>query len=89
MSAHLLSQENPQSNQFHQLLDEIKQEVDGLKSKIDQLEQEKNELTDELRRLQKKENDPYSSVGNTERMVLKHQIQGLITKIDEHLNNEQ
>jgi uncharacterized coiled-coil DUF342 family protein len=88
MSAHLLSQDNPQSNQFHQLLDEIKREVDGLKTKIDQLEQEKKELAAELHRLQKKRNDPFSSVENTERMVLKHQIQGLVTKIDEHLNNE-
>lgn len=88
MTAHFLSQENPQSNQFHQLLGEIKQEVDGLKSKINQLEREKKRLDTELRKMQKKENDPFSLMENKDRMVLKHQIQGLITRIDNHLNNE-
>jgi regulator of replication initiation timing len=87
--AHLLSHENPQSSQFHKILGKIKQEVDGLKSKISQLEQEKKQLHAELRRLQEKESDPFSSMENTERMVLKQQIQGLITRIDEHLTTEQ
>jgi regulator of replication initiation timing len=87
--AHLLSHENPQSSQFHKILGEIKQEVDGLKSKITRLEQEKKQLHAELRRLQEKESDPFSSMENTERMVLKQQIQGLITRIDDHLNTRQ
>jgi regulator of replication initiation timing len=89
MTAHSLSQKNPQSNQFHDLLGEIKQEVDGLKAKIVRLEQEKKHLGAELRRLQKKENDPFSAMENTDRMVLKHQIEGLITRIEKHLNHEQ
>lgn len=88
MSVNSLSKDSLESKQFHQLLDEIRQEVDELKDHIDELEKENKELSSELAEYRKKENDPFSSMENKERMVLKHQIQGLVTKIDKHLNIE-
>lgn len=88
MSVNLLSRDSLESKQFHQLLDEIRQEVDELKANTDKLEKENKRLSSELAEYKRKENDPFSSMENKERMVLKHQIQGLVTKIDKHLNIE-
>ena len=69
-------------------MDEIKQEVEGLKNQINQLEKENARLENELKNMREQEADIFSSTKETERMALKHQVKGLISKIDEHLDKQ-
>lgn len=84
----MLSNDNPHSEQFQALLGEIKQEVDNLKAQVSELREENHQLKEELEENKKKEADIFSSVRETDRMALKHQIKGLISKIDEHLEDQ-
>jgi regulator of replication initiation timing len=81
----LLSQDNTQTKRFRQLLGEIKGEIESLKTQINSLQQENEQLQTELNKVQKKETDIFSPLKETERMAFKHQVKGLIAKIDEHL----
>jgi len=83
----LLSKDNPHSKRFQQLLGEIKNEVDSLKSQLSKLEHENSELKTELKETKEKEADIFSPLKETDRMALKHQIKGLISKIDDHLED--
>jgi chromosome segregation ATPase len=84
----LLSQNNAHTERFRQLLDEIKGEVDELKVQINTLEREKSQLKMELKKAREEEADIFSSLRETDRMALKHQVKGLIAKIDEHLEDQ-
>ena len=64
---------------------EIEAEVDKLKAKISALEKENMRIENELKETKDREADVFSSTKATERMALKHQIKGLVSKIDEHL----
>ncbi|MBN2731975.1 MAG: hypothetical protein JXR26_06075 [Balneolaceae bacterium] len=84
----MLSNDNPHSKQFQALLGKIKQEVDNLKAQVSELRDKNHQLKAELEENKKKEADIFSSVKETDRMALKHQIKGLISKIDEHLEDQ-
>ena len=84
----MLSNDNPHSQRFQELLGQIKQEVDSLKTQVSELQQENYQLKQELKENKEKEADIFSSVKETDRMALKHQIKGLISKIDEHLQEQ-
>lgn len=76
------------TNQFQQLLSEIEDEITGLKTDISNLEKENNRLRKELKVTKDKQADVFSGLEETERMAMKHQIKGLISKIDEHLDDK-
>lgn len=77
---------NPHNRRFRELLAQVKEEVDGLKSQISDLEDENASLRSELKKTKEHQDDAFSSMKETERMALKHQVKGLISKIDEHLD---
>lgn len=84
----MLINDNPHSERFQQLLGEIEAEVDKLKAKISALEKENMRIENELKETKDREADVFSSTKATERMALKHQIKGLVSKIDEHLEEQ-
>jgi FtsZ-binding cell division protein ZapB len=84
----LLSQNNVHTERFRQLLGEIKDEVDELKVQISTLKKEKAQLKTELKKAREEEADIFSSLKEPDRMALKHQVKGLIAKIDEHLEDQ-
>lgn len=78
--------DNSHSKRFRQLLGEIEGEISSLKKDLDNLEKENNRLRVELKEVHANHADVFSELEETERMAMKHQIKGLISKIDEHLN---
>ena len=84
----VLSNDNPHSQRFQTLLNQIEQEVDTLKGEIEELQRKNSQLKNELKETKEQEADIFSSVKETDRMALKHQIKGLISKIDEHLEEQ-
>ncbi len=82
----MLSSENSHTRRFQQLLTEVKDEIDGLKKDLQNLEKENSRLRIELKEVEASHADVFSELEETERMAMKHQIKGLISKIDEHLD---
>lgn len=85
----LLSNDSPHNEQFHRLLDQIRDEVDSLKNQVKSLKKENSQLKDQIKEIQDGQTDIYSAISETERMALRHQVLGLISKIDEHLEDGQ
>ena len=80
--------DNSHSKQFEQLLAEIEGEIVSLKKDLSNLEKENKRLRVELKEVKASHADVFSELEETERMAMKHQIKGLISKIDEHLNGD-
>jgi predicted RNase H-like nuclease (RuvC/YqgF family) len=75
---------NPLYERFNDLLERIHIEVDQLKKQNHQLTEENQRLKRKL----EKAKDPekvFSTLGEPEKIALKQQINGLIRKIDQHL----
>ncbi|HKK47256.1 MAG TPA: hypothetical protein VJ964_17140 [Balneolaceae bacterium] len=85
----MLSNENTYQNQFHDLLDEIREEVTSLKDEIRELKRENGQLRSKLEKIQDGQTDIYSAISESERLSLRHQLLGLISKIDHHLEDNQ
>lgn len=85
----MLSNDSPHSEHFHQLLDQVRDEVNALKNQVKDLKKENTQLKDKIKEIQDGQTDIYSAISETERMALRHQVLGLISKIDEHLEDEQ
>lgn len=85
----MLSNDSPHNEHFHQLLDQVRDEVNSLKSQIKDLKKENSQLKDKIKEIQEGQTDIYSAISETERMALRHQVLGLISKIDEHLEDGQ
>lgn len=85
----MLSNESPHSEKFHNLLDQVRQEVNSLQNQVKDLKKENSQLKDQIKEIQDGQTDIYSAISETERMALRHQVLGLISKIDEHLEEEQ
>lgn len=85
----MLSNDSPHSEHFHQLLDQVRDEVHALKNQVNDLKKENTQLKDRIKEIQDGQTDIYSAISETERMALRHQVLGLISKIDEHLEDEQ
>jgi cell division septum initiation protein DivIVA len=84
----LLTNDSPYHERFHELLELVKQEVSSLKSEIKELKKENNQLKSRLEEIQEGQTDIFSAMTESERMALRHQILGLISKIDTHLEDE-
>jgi cell division septum initiation protein DivIVA len=85
----VLSNESPYQEQFHELLDEIRKEVESLNDEIKELKKENSELRSKLKEIQDGQTDIYSAISESERLSLRHQVLGLISKIDNHLEDNQ
>jgi septal ring factor EnvC (AmiA/AmiB activator) len=83
----VLSNQSPYHEQFHKLLDEVRDEVNSLKSEIKELKKENNQLRSKLEEIQEGQTDIYSAISESERLSLRHQVLGLISKIDDHLED--
>lgn len=84
----LLTNESPYHKQFRALLDQIRGEVASLKDEIEELKKENEQLTSKLEELQDSQADIFSSTTESERIALRHQVLGLISKIDTHLEDQ-
>ncbi len=83
----MLTDETPYQERFHELLNEIRGEVEGLRNRIDDLQEKNGRLRKKLEE-KEQEADMFSGLDDTERMALHHQVLGLISKIDQHLDEE-
>lgn len=81
----MLSNQSPYHEEFHNLLDQVREEVDSLKGEIKELKKENKQLRSKLEEIQDGQTDIYSAISESERLSLRHQVLGLISKIDEHL----
>ena len=83
----MLTNESPYHEHFHALLDRIRKEVASLRNEIRELEKENEHLKAKLEEIQDGQTDIFSAMAESERMALRHQVLGLISKIDTHLED--
>lgn len=83
----MLADNSPYHEQFNELLDQIREEVDSLKDEIRELKRENGQLRAKLKDIQDGQKDIYSAISESERLSLRHQVLGLISKIDQHLED--
>lgn len=83
----VLSDNSPYKKEFLRLLEQIRTEVKSLKGQIDELEQENSQLKSKLRKIEEGQTDIFSGVSESERLAIRHQVLGLISKIDNHLED--
>lgn len=81
----MLTNESPYQEQFHDLLDQVRDEVNSLNEQIKELKKENSQLRTKLEEIQDGQTDIYSAISESERLALRHQVLGLISKIDHHL----
>ncbi len=74
-----------QKETFFKLLEQIKTQVSHLKRKNRELAKENNRLRSKLNEVHKDQTDIFSSITETERIAMKHQVNGLIKKLDKYL----
>lgn len=77
-----------QNERFKALLNEIFEEVAALKQENRDLRKENNKLISKLEDLRGKQTDIFSAIGESERLAMRQHIQGLISRIDNHLTSE-
>ncbi|MBO6795231.1 MAG: hypothetical protein JJ895_15100 [Balneolaceae bacterium] len=83
-----MNQLSQQSLKFKGLLAEIDEEVKALKQEIKDLKRENAKLSGKLEDLRGKQTDIFSAITESERLAMRQQVQGLISKIDNHLNDQ-
>ncbi|HLR33608.1 MAG TPA: hypothetical protein VK074_14045 [Fodinibius sp.] len=83
----MLSDNSPYKKEFFRLLDQIRTEVDSLKRNIGELERENSRLKSKLHEIEEGQTDIFSEVSESERLAIRHQVLGLISKIDSHLED--
>lgn len=83
---------NPEELKYREalprLIGNIKRKVMRLKARNRELEQENQQLKDRIEEIREGQTDIFSALSENERMALRHQITGLISKIDDHLEDE-
>lgn len=84
----MLSNESPYYEEFESLLDQVRDEFNVLKKEIKELKKERSDLKSKLEEIQDGQTDIFSAMTESERMALRHQVLGLITKIDSHLEED-
>ncbi len=76
-----------QREKFRQLLEQIKTHVQTIKKKNRELTRENMRLRNKLEELQKGQSDIFSAISESERIAMRHKVNGLIEKIDNHLES--
>jgi len=74
-----------QKETFHKLLDQIRTQVQRLRKQNKDLNRENLKLKQKLNELQKDQADIFSNISESERIAMRHQVSGLIEKIDKYL----
>lgn len=74
-----------QKETFRNLLEQIRSRVSLLKKENKELRRENLKLKSKLDQIQKKQTDIFSSISESERIAMRHKVNGLIEKIDKHL----
>jgi len=77
-----------EAKRFNFLLNQIFQRSQEMKSEIRELKKENGRLKKQLEDLQGDQTDIFSAITESERIALRHQVLGLITKIDHHLEGK-
>jgi septal ring factor EnvC (AmiA/AmiB activator) len=85
----VLTDDSPHTKEFRRLLQRIRKEVHSLKDEIAELEKENSQLKSELREFKEGQADIFSEVSESERLAVRHQVLGLISKIDNHLEDKE
>jgi len=75
-----------QKETFLKLLDQIRTQVGLLKKKNRELNKENQKLRSKLNDVHKNQTDIFSSISESERIAMRHQVNGLIKKIDKYLD---
>jgi cell division septum initiation protein DivIVA len=76
-----------QKENFFKLLDQVRSHVDQLKKKNRELNRENTRLRSKLNEVHKEQTDIFSTISESERMAMRHQVSGLIEKIDKYLED--
>jgi len=76
-----------QKENFLTLLEQIRAQVNTLKKQNKELGRENLKLKAKLEEIQKDQTDIFSSISESERITMRHQVAGLIEKLDKHLGN--
>ncbi|WP_234572275.1 hypothetical protein [Rhodohalobacter sp. 614A] len=74
-----------QKETFQKLLDQIRTQVQHLRKQNKELNRENLKLKSKLNELQKDQADIFSNISESERLAMRHQVSGLIEKIDKYL----
>ena len=83
-----MNQISPHTNRFKELLGEIQDEVNNLRQEIKDLKRENAKLVTKLEDLRGEQTDILSAISESERLAMRQQVQGMLKKIDNHLNNQ-
>ncbi len=75
-----------QKETFFKLLDQIRTQLGLLKKKNRELSRENQRLRSKLNEVHKDQTDIFSSISESERIAMRHQVNGLIKKIDKYLD---
>jgi hypothetical protein len=70
---------------FLNLLQQIRTQVQLLQKQNKELERENLKLKTKLDEIQKDQSDIFSSISESERIAMRHQVTGLIDKLEKHL----
>ena len=76
-----------QKETFQKLLDQIRTQVQHLRKQNKELNRENLKLKSKLNELQKDQADIFSDISESERITMRHQVSGLIEKIDKYLED--
>lgn len=74
-----------QKETFVNLLEQIRTQVNLLKKQNKELSRENLKLKSKLDDLKKDQTDVFSGISETERIAMRHQVSGLIEKIEKHI----
>jgi len=76
-----------QKETFFNHLEQIRTEVQTLRKKNKDLSRDNLKLKSRLEEIQKEQTDIFSSISESERIAMRHKVNGLIEKLDNHLNS--
>ena len=76
-----------QKETFFNHLEQIRTEVQTLRKKNKDLSRDNLKLKSKLEEIQKEQTDIFSSISESERIAMRHKVNGLIEKLDNHLNS--
>ena len=75
-----------QKEAFLKLLDQVRSQVSHLKKQNRELNKENIRIRSKLNEVHKDQTDIFSSISESERIAMRHQVNGLIEKIDKYLD---
>ena len=78
---------NREAERFQLLLNQLRKHLTQLKKVNGELLDENRRLKEKLEK-KKEESDVFAGLADSERIALRQQIDGLIAKIDKHLDHE-